>query len=104
MGLRLMTIAAAVGTMVACGSLARADSYPPFYGYSPYFGGPTTYFTPDDDVHSASTLSEGLPGFGTRTYYRGGPFYRYRPNVVRRAYYPRHQRQQRRRSVLVRKG
>lgn len=99
-----MTIVAAFGMGMASGGLARADSYPPFYGYSPYFGGPTTYFTPDSDVHSASTLSEGLPGFGTRTYYRGGPFYRYRPNVVRRAVYPRHYRHQRRRSVLVRKG
>lgn len=83
---------------------AQADGYPPFFGYSPYFGGPTTYFTPEPDVISASTLSEGLPGFGTRTYYRGGPFYRFRPASVRRAYYPHQPRRHRRRAVLVRKG
>lgn len=80
---------------------AHADGYPPFYGYSPYFGGPRTYFTPDDDVRSASTLSAGLPAFGTRTYYRGGPFWHYKAVGVRRAYHPHRYR---RRVVLIRKG
>ena len=95
-----------VGLAAVCIGLglgaAKADGYPPFYGYSPYFGGPATYFTPTPDVHSASTLSDGLPGMGTRTYYRGGPFWHYRSVAVRRAYHPRHH--YRRRTVLVRKG
>ena len=92
---------AAVMLSAASAGSASADGYPPFYGYSPYFGGPATYFTHDPDVRSASILSDGLPGFGKRVYYRGGPFWHYRSVHPRRAYYPRHHR---RRVVLTRKG
>lgn len=71
----------------------------PYYGYSPYFGGPATYFD-GDDVRQATLRGEGLPGFGTRTYYRGGPFWGYKSNA-RRLYAPRGQR---RAVVLRRKG
>lgn len=75
---------------VACVGEARADGYPPFYGYSGYFGGPTVFFTPHDDVRQATTMYDGEPR--TVTYYRGGPFYGYRPKT-RRAFAPhRHHR------------
>ncbi|MBV9078004.1 MAG: hypothetical protein JO048_11025, partial [Methylobacteriaceae bacterium] len=52
---------------------ASADGYPPFYGYSPYFGRPAPYFTAESDVQQVTTVAE----FPVRTYYRGGPFYGY---------------------------
>lgn len=70
----LAAIAALAGTL-ALANPARADGYPPFYGYSPYLGRPTVYFTPESDVQQATTQHED--GFGVRTYYRGGPFWRY---------------------------
>jgi hypothetical protein len=63
--------------LVAAAGAAQADGYPPFYGYSPYFGGPAPYFTPDDTIHEVTTEKGGEYGFGTRTYYRGGPFWTY---------------------------
>ena len=90
----------AVGLGVA-GGAAQASGYPAFYGYSSYLGGPTTYFSREDDVGQATTRRDGPDGFGTRTYYRGGPFWTYGPARVRRATYvnSRH-----RRVVLRRRG
>ena len=96
-------LAAAIGLM-ACGLLpgrAEADGYPPYYGYSPYFGAPAVYFTPETDVRVATTQDRRFSGVDIRTYYYGGPFYGYRPTVVRRAYYPRRGR---RHAVLRRRG
>lgn len=84
-------------------SPALADGYPPFYGYSPYFGGPATYFSPDADVQQVTKFKDGEPGFGTRTYYRGGPFWTYRPTTVRGRYTGARERRARR-SVLRSKG
>lgn len=95
----LLAFTAALPLLAAATSGAQADGYPPYYGYSPYFGAPATYFD-GDDVQQATLRGDGLPGFGTRTYYRGGPFWAYKPNT-RRAYYPRAQR---RKVVLHRKG
>jgi hypothetical protein len=91
--------AAAIG--MALVAPARADGYPPFYGYSPYLGGPVAYFTPENDVRVASVVSDGLPGMGTRTYYRGGPFFTYQSVRSQRVHAPRHRA---RRAVLVTKG
>ena len=95
-----ITLAVAALVMSGCG-MAMADGYPPFYGYSGYFGGPRTYFTPENDVRSAATISEGLPGYGTRTYYRGGPFFYHRSFATHPGYYPRAKR---RRVVLRARG
>ena len=92
-------VAAAAG--LAFSGPAWADGFPPFYGYSPYLGGPTVYFTPEEDVRVASIRGEGLPGMGTRTYYRGGPFYSYQSSKRPATYAPRHSR---RRAVIVTKG
>ncbi len=92
---------ATVAAGIALAGPAFADGFPPFYGYSPYLGGPAVYFTPEDDVRAASIQSEGLPGMGTRTYYRGGPFFTYQSAKRKGAYAPRHSR---RRAVLVTKG
>lgn len=73
----------------------------PFYGYSGYFGGPAPYYTLDTDVHQSSTRSVGLPGFGTRVYTEGGPFWHWRPFGYARVYSPRRER---RRVVLRRRG
>jgi hypothetical protein len=62
---------------------ARADGYQPFYGYSPYFGRPGTYFTPESDVQQVTTPQDASFGFGKRTYYRGGPFWTYHPAQTR---------------------
>lgn len=78
---------------------AQADGFPPFYGYSPYLGGPVVYFTGEEDVRAASVISDGLPGMGTRTYYRGGPFYTYQPVQPPVRHAPRKSRR-----VLVTKG
>lgn len=69
---------------------ARADGFPPYYGYSTYFGGPVTYFTHEPDVQQATAFRNGVPT--TRTYYRGGPFYGYRPNAPERFHVGRHGR------------
>ena len=45
--------------LVAAAGAAQADGYPPFYGYSPYLGGPAPYFTPDDTIYQATTESGG---------------------------------------------
>ena len=92
---------ATVAAGLVCSGPVWADGFPPFYGYSPYLGGPTAYFTPDEDVRVASIQGEGLPGMGTRTYYRGGPFFTYRSHRAQRAHTPR---QSRRRAVLATKG
>ena len=96
----LLAIGMLAAAALASGS-AAAGTYPPFYGYAPYYGGPSVYFTPEEDVRSASTISSGLPGYGTRTFYRGGPFYRYKPVYGRPTYYPRRARS---RVVLRRRG
>ena len=96
-----LTIAAALAVGAAFAAPAHADGFPPFYGYSPYLGGPAVYFTPEEDVRVASVIGEGLPGMGTRTYYRGGPFFTYQSVRPTRAYAPR---QTRRRPVLATKG
>ena len=96
----LIGAAVLIGGVAMSGGGAEAGPYPPFYGYSPYFGSPAPYFTHDTDVRSASTISSGLPGNGTRVYYQGGPFYHMEP-APRAAYGPRHSR---RRVVLRRRG
>lgn len=85
-------------TVIGLAGEASAGNALPFYGYSPYFGGPSTSFSRDSDVEQATTQRDN--GFGTRTYYRGGPFWRYQPSGYRRAIYSSH----RRRVVLRRKG
>ena len=96
-----LTILASIEAAATLASAAKADGYPPFYGYSPYLGGPAAYFTPEEDVRAASVISDGLPGMGTRTYYRGGPFFTYQSTKPTRAHAPRHSR---RRATLVTKG
>lgn len=76
------SVLVALAGMLASVPSARADGYPPFYGYSPYLGRPTVYFTPESDVQQATTSRDG--GFDVRTYYRGGPFWRYEPVGPRR--------------------
>ncbi|NNM75217.1 hypothetical protein [Enterovirga aerilata] len=99
--MRLVIMAAgAVAVGAALAGPAAADGHPPFYGYSPYLGGPAAYFTPEDDVRAASVQSDGLPGMGTRTYYRGGPFFTYQSVRPKPAAMPRHSR----RRALVTKG
>ncbi len=82
--MKLAPAALIVGLVVGA-SAARADGYPPFYGYSTYFGGPATYFTDDTDVQQVTKPLDGVFGFGTRTYYRGGPFWALHPSRVRTA-------------------
>ncbi len=96
----LVAIAALAGT-VAVVSSARADGYPPFYGYSPYLGRPTVYFTPESDVQQATT--QRTDGFDVRTYYRGGPFWRYEQIGPRRGA-GRTTRTRRRLAILRRRG
>ena len=96
-----MASVAALGLGVSLGA-ARADGYPPFYGYSDYFGGPRVYFTPDDTIRETTSEVGGEYGFGTRTYYRGGPFWGYgrdvrRPVYASRERVRRHRRASRRR-------
>ena len=89
-----MRVGLVSGLLLSClaAGEASADGYPPFYGYSPYFGGPAVYFTPDADVRVATTRDGSTFGIDRRTYYYGGPFYHLRPSVARRAYYPRRHR------------
>lgn len=96
----LVTAAIAIG-MLAGLSVARADGPVPFYGYSPYLGRPAVYFTPESDVQQATT--KRADGFDVRTYYRGGPFWRYEPIGARRAA-NRSDRRYRRTAVLRRRG
>jgi hypothetical protein len=99
--MRFWVFTAAAALLGTAGAApAQADYYPPFYGYSPYFGGPAPYFE-GDDVHSSAIISEGLPGMGTRTYYRGGPFFHYR---TVRAVRPLPARKSRRVRALTTKG
>jgi hypothetical protein len=94
--MRLMISAAilAGATCVGAGSALAGGS--PFYGYSNYFGGPTTYFTRENDVQQATTIHGDGPDI--RTYYRGGPFWTYAP--ARASLHAPRQR----RVVLRRKG
>lgn len=75
-------IHAAAAAMVAIGMVAatsaQADGFPPFYGYSGYFGAPTTFYTRDPDVQQVTRIKDGHQGFGTRTYTTGGPFWGYK--------------------------
>jgi hypothetical protein len=58
---------------------AMAEGFPPYFGFSGYYGAPTTYYTQDTDVHQSTRLEAGSSAFGTRTYTRGGPFWGYQP-------------------------
>ena len=97
--------AAAVALALGASGSAQADGYLPFYGYSPYFGGPTTYFSQESDVQQVTKARDGDFGFGTRTYYRGGPFWAYRSSHAGRGHAaaPR-ERRARRSAALRRKG
>lgn len=86
---------------LSVGGAARADGYPPFYGYSGYFGGPAAYFTQDTDVRQVTSGQESGITSATRTYYRGGPFWTYRPSRASTVY---RTRPERRRTVLHSKG
>lgn len=102
MASRIVTALAAGFTLIGV-SGAFASGPVPFYGYSPYFGGPSPYYTYDDDVQASSTQSYGMPGFGTRVYARGGPFWHKTAHpATLRAVRERHDR--RRRVVLRRRG
>ena len=96
----LAALAALSGTLAVMHP-ARGDGYPPFDGYSPYLGLPPGYFTPESDVQQATTQRED--GFGVRTYYRGGPFWRYEPTGSRRGA-SRTIRSRRHMAVLRRRG
>ena len=103
---RVAGLAAAVvagGLMMGVGA-TRADGYPPFYGYSDYFGGPAADFTPETDVQQVTRPEGGYFGFGTRTYYRGGPFWAYKATRVARASTVRKGRRSSRRIVVHSKG
>lgn len=93
-------LAVVTGLGLAGGS-AEAGGYPAYYGYSTYLGAPTPYFTRENDVGQATTRRDDPDGFGTRTYYRGGPFWTYGPAHVRRAAYSNSRH---RRVVLRRRG
>lgn len=90
--------------LVAAAPAARADGYPPFFGYSAYFGGPAPYFTPDTDVQQTTLHREDSAGFGTRTYHRGGPFWGYRPARVRASHAAPRPYRARRNATLRSKG
>lgn len=101
---RAIGVAGFVALAGLVSTAARADGYPPFFGYSPYFGSPTTYFTPEDTVHEVVRPGDGGQyGFGTRTYYRGGPFWAYQSTQRRRAAPARYVARHPRRTVLIRK-
>lgn len=76
-----------VGTTVP----ALAEGFPPYYGFSGYFGQPAPYYTLDTDVHQKTTFEGGSPAFGTRTYTAGGPFWGYKANSRHRLA-PRHRK------------
>ncbi|TDR93879.1 hypothetical protein [Enterovirga rhinocerotis] len=88
---------------IAAGSLlsgaAQAESVPPFFGYSGYFGGPSPYYTPHSDVHQTTRMEHGTQAFGVRTYTPGGPFWRYQLNNEG---FRAHRRHHRRSSIRVR--
>ncbi len=98
---RIATVLAAGFTLLGVTG-ASASGPIPFYGYSPYFGGPSPYYTYDEDVQVSSTQSYGMPGFGTRVYSRGGPFWTktMRPASLDAV----SERRARRRAVLRRRG
>ncbi|MDB5592465.1 hypothetical protein [Enterovirga sp.] len=69
---------AALTLGLLAGSGAKADGFPPFFGYSGYFGAPTTYYTRHPDVQQATRMVDGYQGFGVTTYTTGGPFWGYK--------------------------
>ncbi len=90
--------------LLGASSAVRADGYPPFFGYSPYFGGPTTYFTGEDTIREVTRPDTGGEyGFGTRTYYRGGPFWAYQATPRRAIARARYSSRRASRTVLIRK-
>lgn len=70
-----------LGTLAAMP--AHADGFPPYFGFSSYYGGPAPYYTQDTDVHQTTRLEAGQETFGTRTYTAGGPFWGYKANQKR---------------------
>lgn len=81
--LRISVAAVAFAASVLGGGTAFADGFPPFFGYSGYFGQPVVYYTHDHDVQQATTFRDGEAGFGVRTYTTGGPFWGYKTNRIR---------------------
>ena len=75
-----------LGLLAGLGAKA-ADGYPPFYGYSGYYGGPTAYYTHDPDVQQVTAIRDAYFGFGVRTYTTGGPFWSYRSSRARNGFY-----------------
>lgn len=63
------------------GTPALADGYPPYFGFSGYFGGPAPYYIRDTDVHQSTRMEGGYQALGVRTYTAGGPFWGYKANV-----------------------
>ena len=71
-------VAVGLAALLASSVGAEAEGYPPFYGYSGYYGGPAVYYTHDLDVHQSTTPRDGDLGYGIRTYTTGGPFWGYK--------------------------
>lgn len=92
--MRLNQVRPALAVLGLFGALAAtpalADGYPPYFGFSGYFGGPATFYTPDTDVQQTTRLEAGSSAFGTRTYTAGGPFWHYKPS--RSGGFPGHRR------------
>lgn len=86
-----LTAAAAGAVALLCGTAPAMADGAPFYGYSGYYGRPTTYYTRDPDIQQVTVERGGDFGFGIRTYTTGGPFYRYKAAhtgvMVRRRYH-----------------
>ena len=76
---------------VGAGTSALADGYPPYFGFSGYYGQPAPYYTRDSDVHQATRYEGGSSAFGVRTYTAGGPFWGYKANT-HQAVAPRHRK------------
>lgn len=74
----------------------------PYYGFSGYYGGPSTYYTNDPDIHQTTRLEGGTPTFGVRTYTAGGPFWRYRNAQPARVHRVQRQRYRHVRAIQVR--
>ncbi len=70
----------AVAAGVLLSGAAKAEGFPPFFGYSGYYGSPTTFYTRDPDVHQTTRMESGSQTFGVRTYTSGGPFWGYKHN------------------------
>ena len=86
----LLASALVAGAMAVTAGSAVAT---PYYGFSGYYGGPSTYYTNDPDIHQTTRLEGGTPTFGVRTYTTGGPFWRYqnaRPARIYRVHRHRH--------------